>query len=308
MTAQPTDFDTENPSNEQSSGLPRVSVIIPVYNDGDPLEKCLEALEHQTYPDSKFQVNVVDNASDENIEAVVDSFECARVLFEAQPGSYAARNRGVRETDGDILAFTDADCVPVDSWIEEGVGHLTGGTGCDLLGGRIEFTFRTPGQPSPPEYFDATHYLDQAKYVHEEKFAATANAFTWRRLFEEVGLFDTSRRSGGDLEWGQRVHRNGGILCYSKSARVQHPARQYEGLRRKILRIVEGKVQERKRQEYPLRELLVDLVWDIGHHVKFPITMAIREQPSWSEVARSLVAFPYQGTSAALKRIEVWLR
>jgi glycosyltransferase involved in cell wall biosynthesis len=296
-------------SDVETSEAPRVSVVIPVYNDAGPLAKCLEALEHQTHPESSFRVNVVDNDSEEDIGAVVDSFECARLLFEAQPGSYAARNRGIRETDGDVLAFTDADCVPAETWIEEGVRHLTGEPACDLVGGGLDFSFRTENRPSPPEFFDATHYLDQKKYVREGKFAATANAFAWRRLFEEVGLFDASRQSGGDTEWGKRVHRCGYRICYADSARVQHPARHtYAALRRKKLRVVEGTTQARKERGYPLRELAVDVVKDIGHHVKFAVHTAIDERYSGRELAEAIVAFPYQGAASAAKRIEGWLQ
>jgi glycosyltransferase involved in cell wall biosynthesis len=45
-----------------------ISVIIPVFNDAEPLKTCLEALENQTYPKDLYEVIVIDNASDENIE------------------------------------------------------------------------------------------------------------------------------------------------------------------------------------------------------------------------------------------------
>ena len=53
---------------------PFVSVIIPVFNDSDRLLTCLKALEHQTYPKNLYEVIVVDNDSEDNVEKLVDQF------------------------------------------------------------------------------------------------------------------------------------------------------------------------------------------------------------------------------------------
>ena len=74
---------------------PFVSVIIPVYNDPIRLQTCLQALEDQTYPKSSYEVIVVDNGSDESIEPIVAEFSQAKATYKAQPGSYAASNKGI---------------------------------------------------------------------------------------------------------------------------------------------------------------------------------------------------------------------
>ena len=103
-----------------------VSVIIPVYNDSARVKICLEALEKQTYPQNLYEVIVVDNASDEYpaIKDVVCQFSQAIAAYESRPGSYAARNKGISLAKGDIIAFTDADCIPAKNWIEKGVANL----------------------------------------------------------------------------------------------------------------------------------------------------------------------------------------
>jgi len=285
----------------------RVSVVIPVYNDAISLDKCLRALSEQTYAGDKYEVVVVDNASEEDIGAVVAPYDRARIVYEARRGSYAARNKGVREAEGEIIAFTDADCLPAPSWIEQGVRRLTEDDRCDLVGGQIDFYFETPDRPTPPELFDSTHYLDQEAYVRKENFAATANAFTWKRLFDEVGPFDDTLRSGGDTEWGRRLKNRGGIICYSGEARVRHPARRtYAALRRKKLRVVEGTVQSRKQQGYPLRDLVVDVVKDLGHHVRFGVLAVAEKSYAWRKRVELLGAFSYQGALTAAKRIQWW--
>lgn len=97
-----------------------VSVIIPVLNDSERLKLCLEALEHQTYPKKLYEVIVVDNGSDQSIGSVVSKFTQATATAESHPGSYVARNKGILIAQGDIIAFTDADCIPALDWIEKG--------------------------------------------------------------------------------------------------------------------------------------------------------------------------------------------
>ncbi|MBO1348747.1 MAG: glycosyltransferase family 2 protein [Hormoscilla sp. GUM202] len=98
-----------------------VSVIIPVYNDAEPLRTCLECLENQTYPKESYEVIVVDNASQSDTASVVNEFSQAMITYEKKPGSYAARNKGISVAKGEIIAFTDADCIPAADWIEKGV-------------------------------------------------------------------------------------------------------------------------------------------------------------------------------------------
>ena len=86
-----------------------VSVIIPVFND-PRLEHCLQALSKQTVAHDEFIV--VDNGSDARSVIDTDRFPEVRVIREDRPGSYIARNPGVRAPSGSVIAFTNADCLP----------------------------------------------------------------------------------------------------------------------------------------------------------------------------------------------------
>src|SRR4051794_2931850 len=102
---------------------PRASIIIPVRDDSARLQTCLEALDRQSLAGA-LEILVVDNGSSDDPEAVVRGFPRARLLHEAEPSSYAARNLGVREASGAIFAFTDSDCIPASDWIERGVAAI----------------------------------------------------------------------------------------------------------------------------------------------------------------------------------------
>src|SRR5262245_61424835 len=94
---------------------PFVSVIIPVFGDVEPLATCLDHLEHQTYSRACFEVIVADNGCPDLARAVRG--RDVRVVREPKPGSYAARNAGLAIAAGEIIAFTDADCLPSADWI-----------------------------------------------------------------------------------------------------------------------------------------------------------------------------------------------
>ena len=100
---------------------PFVTVIVPLYNDSELLRYCLSSLCLQTYPQERYEVIVVDNGSDENIQPLIKEFSDIKFFKEERPGSYSARNSGILHANGEILAFTDSDCNPSRDWIEKGV-------------------------------------------------------------------------------------------------------------------------------------------------------------------------------------------
>ena len=218
-----------------------VSVIVPVFNDAARLATCLVALESQSYPQSLYEVIVVDNGSDDDIAAVARDFSQVQVQREPRAGSYAARNHGIAHARGEILAFTDADCIPARTWIEDGVAALLGTPNCGLVGGRIDVFYKDPDRPGAIELYDATRGFLQQKYVEVDRYAATANMFTFRRVFEHVGMFNGELKSYGDVEWGRRVAAQGYAQVYSDRAIVAHPARDtFSALRQRIVRVSGG--------------------------------------------------------------------
>ena len=224
-----------------SSPAPFVSVIIPVYNDRDGTRRCLTALQQQTYSAERFEIIVVDNASDDPLHPVVDAFPAAQCLLETKQGSYAARNRGIAEARGEVVAFTDADCKPAPNWIEEGVKALETEQ-ADAAAGAVQFTFRER-RPNPWEYYDAQVYLQQEKNVRTLGAASTANLFVTREAIERFGCFNEDLKSGGDFEFTRRISQGGGTLVYAPAAAVEHPARaSFAEILKRDRRVQEGSI------------------------------------------------------------------
>lgn len=225
-----------------SPARPFVSVIIPAFNNLEGLRRCLAPLEAQTYDPERYEILVVDNGSRDDVRSVVGAFQRIRLLQEDQPGSYAARNLGIVAAHGDILAFTDSDCVPTREWIEKGVENLMRAPSCGFVAGRVELVFRDPARPTPSELYDfIVMNFHQDRNVAERRFGATANLFAFKHVFAAVGPFDGKLLSAGDLEWGRRVFDRGYPQIYASDVCVAHPARHsLEETYRQATRLVGG--------------------------------------------------------------------
>lgn len=201
--------------------MPFVSVIVPVFRGMRDLPDCLAALERQDYLADGFEVVVVDNGDNPGIEDCVAACGHAVLVRESHPSSYAARNRGIDVARGEILAFTDADCVPAPGWLAAGVAALDDDR-IGLAGGRIDVHVRDRARPSAAELYERTTMFLQERNVQRGHFAQTANAFVRREVIRAIGPFAAAITSGGDTEFGQRVHAAGFGLAYVDAASVVH--------------------------------------------------------------------------------------
>lgn len=261
-----------------NSPLPLVSVIIPVYNDGERLVLCLQALERQTYAKDRYEVIVVDNGSDAaaNIRGIVRQFEGAIAVFESIPGSYAARNKGLSVAKGEAIAFTDADCIPASDWIEKGIEHLQETGNCGLVGGNIEIFWRDPHKPTTVELYESILAFRQQDCVEKHHYSVTANLFTWKKVVERVGKFNSQLKSNGDIDWGNRVYALGYRLIYAKDVRVAHPAvYSFKQLRNKVVRYAGGAYDLRHQPESSWLKQNRELLGAIAFNLMPPVLFAI---------------------------------
>lgn len=220
---------------------PKVSVIIPTFRDTEGLLATLGALSRQTYPTELTEILCIDNTPGFELRDQAAALAPAWLLHEPRPGSYAARNRGLAEATGEVLAFTDADCLPDPEWIAAGVSTLEQHPDGALVAGNIEVFARDPQKPTAVEVLQICTAFPQERYAKVAHFGATANVFVYRRVIERVGPFLDGLVSGGDSEFGQRVHAAGFPVVYGKSVIVRHPARRsLAALLAKTRRVVTG--------------------------------------------------------------------
>jgi glycosyltransferase involved in cell wall biosynthesis len=222
----------------------RASVIIPVYQDVPRLRQVLAALDAQTAPRRSFEVLVVDNGDNAGIEEVVAAHPNARLLREQAPGSYVARNTALKDLRGDVAAFTDADCLPAPDWLEQGLAVLDAHPEAGLVVGDIEVFPVDPAHPTAVELYEMAVAFPQASNVANDHFGHTANAFAPRKVVGAVGPFRTDLKSGGDWEWGNRIHDAGFAIVHAPNARVRHPARHtFREKGRQMRRLIGGRYE-----------------------------------------------------------------
>lgn len=99
-----------------SPGPPTVSVVVCTYNGGATLRGCLEALEHQSLP--PLEVIVVDDGSNDDSPEIAQAFPAVRYVRQEHAGLSVARNLGARMAKGEIIAYTDDDCMADEDWLK----------------------------------------------------------------------------------------------------------------------------------------------------------------------------------------------
>ena len=220
----------------------KFSVIVPVYNHWHLVPKLLKGMEMQELASDQFELILIDNGSDGIPTDLEMPVWC--VLIECEtPGSYAARNAGIGVARGHLLAFTDADCVPTPQWLSTAWKSWSKMQSRSLLAGGVSVEPADWNTMSVSEMYDVVLGLPQQRYVRNG-YAVTANLLIPRLAFEEVGLFDSGRFSGGDADFCRRATARGWFLGYCDDVRVRHPARQkLEELSTKQRRVVGGQLR-----------------------------------------------------------------
>jgi len=199
---------------------PTVNVIIPVLNGGGTLRACLESLRAQTY-EGKIIPVVINDGSTDNTSEVAREFSEVKLLEQENHGRAAARNKGISESDAEIIAFTDADCVPEPDWLERLIARLRENDNRGVVSGAM--TIRTGS--------NLWQRLDHQAWAHSigpeapagpTLFGSTANMALYRAVFNEVGGFDSRLRGSEDSDLAFRIHRAGYENFFEPKAVIIH--------------------------------------------------------------------------------------
>ena len=243
---------------------PFVSVIIPVFNDNERLALCLESIANQTYPKAKYEIILVDNNSDSSPADIISKFDNVILETEQKNRGDAARNKGLSVAKGEVIAFTDSDCIPAPDWIEKGVSMLVNHSDYGIVGGRLDVYPRNPEKISSVEMWDIIFAFNQKSHVEEGNFAVTANLFTRKNVFNKVGTFDDKLFTCGDQEWGKRAFSHGIKIIYGDDVVIRHPARHsLKQFCKKEKRIISGTFELESMSRYPWLKHIGSLVRDL---------------------------------------------
>ena len=209
--------------------LPFVSVVIPIYNGEDDLPDLMACLWRQTYPAKQVEYLLVDNNSSDRTYALLRSYaqqgqsqgiNLVALQERDIQSSYAARNRGIKHANGDIIAFTDADCRPDATWLEKLISPFLTTTESEkaaqspdqmsnvgLVAGEV---VALPSCNWLEAIADRQETLSQKHTLAHpfRPYGQTANLAIRRHIFSQAGLFRPYLTTGGDADMCWRILMN----------------------------------------------------------------------------------------------------
>jgi len=177
-----------------------VSVVVCTYNRAARLEKCLDALLAMNEPDDlRWEVVCVDSSTDET-KLIVEEFARhsripIRYVFESDLRLSCARNTGLRHAVGNILAFTDDDCLVDRSWLVNIWRAFNEDASLAMLGGRLELR-NHDDLPISVRPFKERVVLGLTNFFN---YIGTSNMAFRRRVISRVGMFDPEFGPGSSL-------------------------------------------------------------------------------------------------------------
>lgn len=214
--------------------VPTISVIIPTCNRHKALGRCLDALAAHTMAPGSFEVVVLDDGAAEPL--VLDASKWAgrfslRVVRQENAGPAAARNRGVQEACGEIIAFTDDDCLPEPAWLETLVASVQSHP--EALCGTLTFNgLKDDFWAETSQTIIDLVYAHFNARQHDAYFLTSNNIACRRAIFLELGGFDTgfSRAGAEDREFCDRWRMSRRRIHLIRSPLLQH--RHHQSLRK----------------------------------------------------------------------------
>lgn len=209
-----------SPSKARTNEL--ISVVIPTYNAAKVLPHCLSSLEHQTIPRERLDIIVVDDGSTDGTLDVARGFG-ARVVCQEHSNQSAARNKGAATALGEIVLFTDADCVPAADWVEAMVRPFD-----DPKVFGVKGRYRTKQAGILPRFIQQEY---EEKYRRLAKsavidFVDSYSAGYRRQVLLDLDGFDPSFPAVEDIELSFRISGRGYRLVFAKDAFVYHRHRE----------------------------------------------------------------------------------
>jgi len=206
-----------------------VTVVVPVRNRELTIQPLLDSLQKLDYDTNKVEVIVVDGNSTDKTQEIVKKYP-VKLVVEKRKGLNLARNTGIKCAKGEIVAFTDSDCVVPPNWITEIVENFkdpqiscVGGSAKALDNDFIsQYADNSIVRLMP--FFTKREELKKVKPFF--RHPAGCNMAFRRKVAEEVGYFDEHIQYGFDeVEFADRICRAGYKMVLDPDVLVWHKHR-----------------------------------------------------------------------------------
>jgi glycosyltransferase involved in cell wall biosynthesis len=201
---------------------PSTSIVIPAYNAEKTIGKTLKACLEQDYPGRR-EIIVVDDGSTDGTKKEVERWP-VRCIHQENRGPASARNRGWREAKGEIVCFTDSDCIPNRDWLSKLLRNYQDDQ-IGAVGGSYEIANKNSFLASCIQEEITLRHLRMPRFV---RFLGSYNLSGRKSVLEITGGFreDYRKASGEDNDLSYRILKQGYKIAFDREALVAHYHRE----------------------------------------------------------------------------------
>ena len=198
---------------------PKVSVVVCSYNGAKTLDRCLESLQRLEYPD--YEVILVDDGSKDQTQQIATRHPWVVNIRQENSGLSVARNVGGRAASGEVVAYTDSDCMADPEWLYFMVGTLLSGDFAGVGGPNLSPPAENWIQACVAAAPGGPNHVLLSDVIAEHIPGCNMAFYKW--AFEKVGGFDPEyRKAGDDVDFCWRLQQEGQIIGFSPAAVVWH--------------------------------------------------------------------------------------
>jgi cellulose synthase/poly-beta-1,6-N-acetylglucosamine synthase-like glycosyltransferase len=244
---------------------PQVSIIIPVKNEALLLNKCLHSLMKLDYPKDRLEIIIADGKSQDNTKEVALGFG-AKVVTNEKQIVVSGRNRGFLVASGEIIVFTDADCIFDPHWLRNAIEYFNdssvGGVGGVTLAPEdgtdfekaVDFIFHLA------ELFGSTSHRRDASLIKEVNDIPGCNAMYRKAALDKVMPVDEGLLTAEDAWMNFCLKKNGYKLILASDVKLWHYRRNSpKRFLRQMYRFAIGRLQVGKKQSELLNGLHISI-------------------------------------------------
>ncbi|RKY43532.1 MAG: hypothetical protein DRP88_09160, partial [Candidatus Neomarinimicrobiota bacterium] len=183
--------------------FPFLSVIVPAYNSQHSIEECLQSLINQNYPKDRYEIIVVNDGSTDRTADILQKYNRSKLIrvihHDKNRGLAAARNTGIKNSNGDILVFIDSDMIADKNFLLYSESSLSRAGTYGVVGKRLPHPSLPMDKYQKYRYFSkigAEKLKDPKKPIPLKYFILGISAVK-KEVIREVGFFDESIQKWG---------------------------------------------------------------------------------------------------------------
>ncbi len=186
----------------------KISAVVCTYNRENYILQALSSLINQTLPSSEYEIVIVNNNSTDSTEKICLEFtethkeKNIKYVIERSQGLSFARNKGIKESTGELIAFIDDDAIADEDYLKNAVNFFEQNKTIDAIGGKVTPVYNK----SEPEWLSKylwglvskVDYGEQIRQFPKNKYPAGCNMIFRKQLLMEVGMFNTDLKIRSD--------------------------------------------------------------------------------------------------------------